>query len=550
MIIPVDRASNLTTEEKLLSLRSREGTLTNVEYQEVQQILVECQRDYDEIENQRCTVDCIHAMALEVLSPIHRLPDEILGEIFCHASYTGPIIFSGGDYHRVHPSHSSSPYIAPFVLFRVCKHWRNVTFKTPGVFRQLVIPDNSPLDFNKVIPIWLHHSRTLPFEIHISLGSSFERSNPGAKPETLHQIIPHVHRLTSLGLSWAQLSSLLPAGTSLEAPVLRTLDLSDERSWLMQSASFGSLLAPKLNKLYIMGDKQWTGFLKYNPHALNQFCLVNDQKPMRPLEVLSFLTQHPNMESYDIHLADFDVDEDGNVDEPEDEDELPLVNHLSLTSLSIRHTFLDTIGLECLLPYLRAPKLKILKITPENDYEIRNDLPTISNFAIVSNMALRTLVLHFNRLGAVHQSAFKNLMCSLPSLEKLRFNYGNLAHFLSVLDRTLHPDILPSLVSLRLYDCIAVPGDILAVLRSRTVPCRLSLLKEIKCARLRWREYGQSMRLPLKEISQIPQGHSDITIRLIKCLYEDEEKNPYLYDERDYYDSDDDFSHGFSSVQF
>jgi len=312
-----------------------------------------------------------------------------------------------------------------------------------------------------------------------------------------------------------------------------------EEFQLEQGSLLGELLAPKLNRLYIMtrGHIQWTGFLKYNPHALNWFCLYSIGTPMPALEALLFLTQHPNMESYEIHLNDFDGDED--------ENELPLVKHPSLTSLTIHYTFQGANCLERLLPYLQAPKLKLLKIYPEDDHEVRNDLPTISNFVIASNMALRSLVLCLNRYVAVDvipPSAFENLMCSLPSLEKLRIDSGDLGtHFLSVLNRTLHPDILPSLVSLRLYDCSMVPSDILAVLKSRTTPCHLSLLEDLKGVRLSWREYGQSMRIPLREIDDFPQKYDGITIQLINCFYEDEEEDEYYYHVLDDYDSDDDF---------
>lgn len=77
---------------------------------------------------------------LKGLSPIRRIPNEIMGMIFYHASHISDIQESTLRFR----SHGSWEYDistegAPLVLLRVCKLWRDITLGTPSFFTQIIL---------------------------------------------------------------------------------------------------------------------------------------------------------------------------------------------------------------------------------------------------------------------------------------------------------------------------------------------------------------------------------------------------------------------------
>ncbi|PPR02633.1 hypothetical protein CVT24_002118 [Panaeolus cyanescens] len=62
-----------------------------------------------------------------ILSPIRRIPPDVLGEIFyqCLSTHRNPIM------------HSSE---APLLLTRVCRSWRSIAYSTPKLWSRLYMP--------------------------------------------------------------------------------------------------------------------------------------------------------------------------------------------------------------------------------------------------------------------------------------------------------------------------------------------------------------------------------------------------------------------------
>jgi len=403
----------MTTDPKLLSLIHSDSPPTKTEEQESQQSLDE----YDEIDNkleaemerileERIGVDTFQEMDQGSWAPIHKLPDEILGEILCCAAHLGAVTFKESDVYRIWPSHQMTFDTMPLSLFLVCKRWQHVTLQTPGIFHQLVITRESSLKLEKVLPMWLTHSGALPLDIHINeipwMSETYDEIIFGA----LRGIGPHINRLTSLTLLLEHFSRVIP-GSSLEAPCLRRFELLD--AWPQDELEFGVLHAPALRDIYIRGILHYRHFLIHTPNQLQKFC--PDRCKMRAPEFLSFLTEHSNLEDFNVELATPEQTIDGLP-----LSDSPLVKNSNLKSLSILYRCEAASDLEIIFSNLETPNLESLGIIPlDNDEEPHEYLAPILTWSLSVKPSLRALEIHLDSRYA--EMDFHDLLFSLPSLK-------------------------------------------------------------------------------------------------------------------------------------
>ncbi|KAJ6462129.1 hypothetical protein C8R45DRAFT_1027374 [Mycena sanguinolenta] len=149
-----------------------------------------------ELEDERTALSEFHAQNTRVVSPMRRMPAEILGEIF---SWTLPNIYDIFD-----------PGDCPWVLTRVCGSWRAVALSKPSFWSLLVFDFTRKSQYpRELVQLQLKRARSL--KIHF-FGNEMDESRPQI---ALFRILAgHCAR-------WEELDIRLTSGL---VPILMSLD--------------------------------------------------------------------------------------------------------------------------------------------------------------------------------------------------------------------------------------------------------------------------------------------------------------------------------------
>ncbi|KIJ22425.1 hypothetical protein M422DRAFT_277150 [Sphaerobolus stellatus SS14] len=105
------------------------------------------------------------------LSPIHRIPTELLVYIFELAS---KVRFEDlPDYHsswRMDGDRYGCITLktSPFVFLHVCNKWRRVMPDTPTPFSQPILTVGYSFDPSKILPMWLKQLKRVRLDVHIN----------------------------------------------------------------------------------------------------------------------------------------------------------------------------------------------------------------------------------------------------------------------------------------------------------------------------------------------------------------------------------------------
>jgi F-box-like len=181
-----------------------------------------------------------------ILAPVHRVPAEILGEIFYYFltpwdPLDGSRPWSGFDY-------------APWLLTRVCRRWRRITFGTPRLWTvvHMAYPMNLPL----VIPSWIKHSGSLPFDVFLEFPSLLSQVQHPKFATVLQAIWSEFHRCRTMFVElspsdYSRFDTFLNPWRQYSMPALTTLIVYSD-----QVQRIGQLYAPNLRNLVVQ-TKQW-----------------------------------------------------------------------------------------------------------------------------------------------------------------------------------------------------------------------------------------------------------------------------------------------------
>ena len=140
------------------------------------------------------TVDLCH----RILSPLRRLPPEILGEIFLKCKDEA----SGEPYTTLRKQ-------PPSILSQICRSWRQVAINLPRLWDTLRVdykptttflppePSNHPVPLSLAVDIWADRSKPLPINFAIHSNHQFSGSRPihPSLVASLRNISPRIRTL-------------------------------------------------------------------------------------------------------------------------------------------------------------------------------------------------------------------------------------------------------------------------------------------------------------------------------------------------------------------
>ncbi|KAF8517361.1 hypothetical protein BU17DRAFT_91800 [Hysterangium stoloniferum] len=243
------------------------------------------------------------AIMKAVISPIRKLPTEILGEIFlCYISRP----YSGRDPNFTNAVTKSENCPSSFPLLHVCRRWRRVGFKIPRLFSKLVLGDMNAYDPLIMIPTWLEHAGSLNLDVLIYPPHQWHYPKFSSRTKSFRNacelIRTHICRFEHIRtFSGEALEIIFPAGTSTIVPALRSLKIEldyltyepDERI----DFQFGRVVAPNLEAIGTgtgcPPSPSWS-FITFHTDRLRTFRHDGGENSLKIL--MELLRQCPNLE--------------------------------------------------------------------------------------------------------------------------------------------------------------------------------------------------------------------------------------------------------------
>ena len=355
-----------------------------------------------------------------ILSPLRRLPPEILGEIFLtckdEASENPQKIL------RRQP---------PSVLSQVCRSWRQVAINLPRLwdtFRVDYKPTTTfnplsdhPLPLSRVIDIWAHRSKPLPMNIAIHSNHQFSGSR-SMHPSLVTSLRNLSHRIRKLDIQTGLKSVLEPIFSlpAAEFPALESLQLcaTEFGVWNSPITAFGA--SPKLRKvtLNIRPAHPFRIFLPWP--QITHLDMLNAKEPMDLFTWGILIRSLLNLVQGRVRLA-----EDTGVQDPF-RDSLPHVNQsteltlpaLNLLTIDFVHR-LNSNGVPPFIsPNLRVPALQHFHFSsgphPFNWHPALHETLAPQTLGQLKSLTLSRVRMGPDRLIDVLRMA--------TSLEELKFN--------------------------------------------------------------------------------------------------------------------------------
>ncbi|KDQ57070.1 hypothetical protein JAAARDRAFT_207415 [Jaapia argillacea MUCL 33604] len=172
------------------------------------------------------------------IPPIHRLPPELLTEVFLNCL-----------------DDEGSPQ--PFLLYAVCRHWRNVTLGAPRLWSRIYLTPNFPSSerlalIRAHVQILLTRSAGAPLSLHIDFSKC-------AMASLLDLFLPHAHRFRHVKLSNPTLDDIAPFIRAIanHSPMLESFAIpSYSREDISPKTTLSDIkafLAPSLREVTLAG---------------------------------------------------------------------------------------------------------------------------------------------------------------------------------------------------------------------------------------------------------------------------------------------------------
>ncbi|KIM36907.1 hypothetical protein M413DRAFT_282102 [Hebeloma cylindrosporum] len=346
-----------------------------------------------------------------ILSPLRRLPSEILGEIFLACRDAA-----------LQDPHTVLRKQPPSVLSQVCRSWRHVAINLPRLWDTFRVdykptttfcppePSDYRVSLSRVIDIWSHRSKTLPMNISIYSNHQFSGSRP-IHPSIVASLRNLSKRIRKLEI-YTGLKSVLDPIFSLpedEFPALESLQISATEFGIWNSPIIAFGVSPKLRKI-----------------SLN----------IRPSHPFRIFLPWPQITHLDMLSAKDPMD-------------------LWTWGIMIRS-----------LLYLVEGRVRLTLQARVQD-PFRDSLPLVNESTELTLPALNSLTIEFaHRPGSVHVQPFIPPSVRIPALR--HFHFSSVPHSMKwspVFNEMLNPQILGQLESLTLFQVRMGPHRLLHLLR-------------------------------------------------------------------------------------
>ena len=248
------RSRVANVQDEMVTLLEMENSADDTDYgaevERCQTLLNHLVRDRDEASN---ILEKHHAL----LSPVRRLPPEVLCEIFLHCLPDKAFV-------------TPAPLEPPLLLASVCSMWRSISLSTAGLWSSIAIniTDAEVRPHKDLIALWVGRSGSHPLSFQI-LGELKKDENlpvlgRNIAPSLLHVFIPHHTRWRKIHLEyngWGMETGLTGIPDNTTFPLLEDVYL-ERATWFdpRDAKRVASIIqaAPRLRSL------SWISFTGYS----------------------------------------------------------------------------------------------------------------------------------------------------------------------------------------------------------------------------------------------------------------------------------------------
>ena len=192
----------------------------------------------------------------EHIPPVHRLPVELLAEIFRH--YLQIV-----DYSQPPLSLCIKPYsqTTPFRLGQVCCYWRSIAFSVADLWRSMFI-GTPRLEHIPLVRLWLRHAGELPLSLWLFQSQRPDDQELQATNAILSLLVERLHRWRTINFRFStvvhQALLMLPHGSAVSLESARI----DVRDWDQKSAD---ILWRSLHSSPSLRRPDWVNRYRYGP---------------------------------------------------------------------------------------------------------------------------------------------------------------------------------------------------------------------------------------------------------------------------------------------
>ncbi|KAJ7785659.1 hypothetical protein B0H16DRAFT_1354385 [Mycena metata] len=274
--------------------------------------IAELQKAIDELTEEHRSVSTYVEAHKALLSPLRRLPLDIIQEIFVACLPT-------------HRNCVMSAVEAPMLLGRICSSWRALSLSTPRLWARLHIAEPDPpghwqtpiyaAQYTQRIAntiTWLGRSGICPLSISLE-GSQYPE--PSAVSPFLEVILSQASRWRHIAITAASSVALntVFSLTDNDVPMLETLEIEQTQSYSrspsIENVSLKLLRGPKISSVALTTSEINLVALPLRWENLTSLRLANQRAgPLLPLltreAALQILSKCPRLRSCQLRLAD------------------------------------------------------------------------------------------------------------------------------------------------------------------------------------------------------------------------------------------------------
>lgn len=400
--------NNIPSETEVSVIRK---TLSELQYplELIDKEIFRLQSSINELQRRRQTLTQYRKDHRDILSPVRRMPVELLEHIF---TWCLPEQWQNNSF----TSRSTQ-----LLLSQICRRWRHIALRTRGLWSNFNFPSQKTFQI-EITEIWLTRSGNAP--INFSIASGFVDSRPGMRvvEQILQMLVDHSRRWKHVEISLRPTMMKIMSKSKACIPLLRSLAI-DCRGDFSSEALDAFEIAPQLKTVRFIGNEGINPTRFSIPWLQLHKCVVDRSNYGHALDIMR---RAENMDTIYFDSAQYGI-------------AVPpgIIYHARLKFLSIRYH--DDTALKYLFRHISSPALQGLTLIRVRDDSAPSPWTNdFVKFLSRSSCSLKKMIFYNIHLA---DGQLTHCLEHLPQLEELEIGMTVSGGDTDDIAKQLHVDI-------------------------------------------------------------------------------------------------------------